>query len=238
MKKYGFVLLEVMTAVVILSTLMVVSTQVWQSLAQNRQQQDWVDDADIIRHASVDYWLKQGQPPTQLADIFTASQLSSLAMPWQRQWSFIENGQWLELTVTAPSLADATWLAGQIAGAFTQAEKLIVPIWQPSATTATDQLLHRISILDKPELNSMQANLNMAYHAIDDVGSLNATNVNAASVQALAITSSTVRANDIDVDTLRVNDVITPTVSLSSLAYWVGQYEQLWESCKQQGKCS
>ncbi|MBR9908127.1 MAG: prepilin-type N-terminal cleavage/methylation domain-containing protein [Gammaproteobacteria bacterium] len=238
MQKQGFVLLEVITAVVILSTLMVVTTQVWQSMAKNRYQQEWVTDAEMIRQASLDYWGSQGAPPTVLNDIFTPAQLATLAQPWQQSWSLLETENWLELSLTAPSAADAKWFASQIAGAFVQAERIVVPIWQPVGNTSTEHLLHRTNVFGKPHLNSMEADLDMTNQAINNVGTLSVNQVTADAIQARTIFGTQVRASTIDVDTLQVTDVITPYNSLSDLAYWVGEYEQLWESCKQQGKCT
>lgn len=237
MQKQGFVLLEVIAAVVILSSLMVVTTQVWQSMANNRNQHEWVTDAEMIRQATLDYWVNEGAPPTTLGDVFTATQLATFTQPWQQSWYFVESGNWLELSVDAPSAAEADWFASQVAGAFVQGERLVVPVWQPAGSWSAEHLLHRTPVFDKPHLNSMEADLDMTNQAISNVANLNANQIDADSIIARSILSTSLRASSIDVDTLYVTDVITPQNSLSNLAYWVDQYEQLWLSCQQQGKC-
>lgn len=237
MQKQGFVLLEVITAVVILSTLMVVTTQVWQSMAQNSYQQGWIDDAELIRQASLNYWIDNGEPPTQLSDVFSSSQLETLSKPWQQPWFYSADDNWLELSLTAPSAAAAKWFAGKVAGAFTEGERLVVPVWQPRGIFSAQNLLHRQQVFGKPELNTMAADLNMANHAITNVDSLTAQFITADTLQATSIMTGALRTTEVEVDTLYANDVITPRASLSQLKYWVEQYEQLWLSCQQQNYC-
>lgn len=236
-RKQGFVLLEVITAVVILSTLMVVTTQVWQSMAQNSYQQGWIDDAELIRQASLDYWIDNGEPPAQLSDVFSATQLETLSKPWQQSWFYNTGDNWLELSLIAPSEAAASWFAGKVAGAFVQGERLVVPVWQPRGIFSPDNLLHRQQVFGQPELNTMAADINMANHAITNVNNLTAQTITTDMVQASTIMTSAVRTSAIEVDILYANDVITPRASLNQLKYWVEQYEQLWLSCQQQNYC-
>src|SRR5690554_6241413 len=113
MQRQGFVLLEVIAAVVILSSLMVVTAHVWQSLAQNKQRQNWVDDAELIRQGALDYWIVEGRAPLVLADLFSDEQQQTMSRPWQQSWQLEVASEWLELSVQAPSIAAANWFAGR-----------------------------------------------------------------------------------------------------------------------------
>lgn len=237
MQRQGFVLPEVIVAVVILSSLMVVTAQVWQSLAQNKQRQNWVDDAELIRQGALDFWIVEGRAPLLLADFFSTEQQQGLSLPWQQTWQLANADEWLELSVQAPSINAANWFASQLAGAFTQYEKVIIPIWQPASEAMGETLLHRVEQFGRPHLNRMHTNLDMAGHDVVNVGTLSATRIETDSVSAKQLNSDVLRSDKLHVQDLKVVDVITPNTSLSTLTYWVDQYQQLWTECQNQGKC-
>src|SRR5690606_11320512 len=127
--------------------------------------------------ATLNYWLTNSQPPTRLDEVLTTTQLETLAVPWQQSWSYVANDDWLELTLTAPSTTAAAWFAGKVAGAFSVAEKLVVPIWRPAIDTGMERLLRRVEVTDKPHLNRMEADLNMSNQVIENVASLTAVSI-------------------------------------------------------------
>jgi len=239
MKQQGFVMLEVITAVVIVSSLLLMINQAWQIKSSQQQRQQWVIDAEQVRLAATNYWAFNGVPPAITRDVFTTQEMNALQFPWQQEWQFINGENWLELSVMAPSPIQAQWLAKQIAGAFTRNSEFVMPIWQPQQSNATNEsYLHRQEQLDKPYLNMMETSLNMGFFDITNVNNLNTQRLTAESVSADAVEAISLKTGELTVTTLYARDVITPTTSLQEVSDRVAEYTQLWKECERQGKCS
>lgn len=239
MKQQGFVMLEVITAVVVVSSLLLMINQAWQIKSSQQKRQQWIIDAEQVRLAATNYWAFKGVPPTITGDIFTTQEISVLQLPWQQEWQFIHGENWLELSVMAPSPTQAQWLARQIAGAFTRNNEFVMPIWQPQQSNAINEnYLHRQEQTDKPYLNTMETSLDMGLFDIINVNNLNTQRVIAESVRADAIEANSLKTGELTVTTLYARDVITPTTSLQEVSDRVAEYTQLWKECERQGKCS
>lgn len=237
MKQRGFILVEVITAVVVISTLLLMVSGVWQAHLKQQSRQNWIGDTHSIRAAVSSYWLLQSEPPATLAEALTPQQLSHLTVPWQQQWQLTESPSWLELSVTAPSAEQAEWMAGQVAGAFTQGADLVVPVWAPHAVTGSDNYLYRVLQPGQEHLNSMETDLNMSGHNLTQVMELDTQTLNAQSITAQSLTGTSLQVDTLSADILYALDVVTPNTRLSELRAELNEYQDLWKICQAQGKC-
>jgi len=231
-------MLEVITAVVVVSSLLLMINQAWQIKSSQNMRQQWINNTEQTRLAATNYWTFNGVPPATTGDIFSAEEISVLQLPWQQEWQFIKGENWLELSVIAPSATQAQWLAAQIAGAFTRDNEFVMPIWQPQQGIATNDIyLHRQEQPDKQYLNAMETSLDMGLFDIVNVNNLHTQRMTAESVRTDAIEANSLKTGELTVTTLYARDVITPTTSLQKVSDRVAEYTQLWKECERQGKC-
>lgn len=237
MRTRGFVLLEVITAVVIMSGLLLIATQTWQIHQRQQNQQQWIDDTEVIRDAASTYWAQHLTPPTAVSDLLASEDIVYLNYPWQQSWSFIEQESWLELTLQAPSAEEADWLSGQVAGTISRGTEFVLIIWPPTVASAGEQYLHRVPMMDQAHLNSMATDLDMAEFDITTVGTLDAQTVEAQTLIAQDLEVTALKVSELTVQTVYAQDVITPTSSITELRARIDEYAQLWRNCQLQGLC-
>ncbi|PHR66428.1 type II secretion system protein [Pseudidiomarina marina] len=239
MKRLGFVMLEVITAIVIVSSLLLMINQAWVFKSSQQQRYDWIVDAEQLRLVATDFWAKNGAPPSTMADLFTEREIEQFRLPWLQQWQFAYNAEWLELSVVAPSSAQAGWLAQQIAGAFSRENEFVMPVWQPHAQSATSEIyLHRVEQSEKPYLNAMATELDMGLFDIINVNNLDMQRLTADNVRTDELEATSLKTTELFVTTLYAHDVITPTTSLQEVTDRLAEYVELWKECQLQGKCS
>lgn len=233
----GFVLLEIITAVVIMSGLFMISTQAWQMYQQQQKQQNWIEDTEVMRDAAATYWAKHHVAPTVVDDLFAPEDIIYLNYPWQQSWSFIERENWLELTLQAPSNEKAKWLSSQVAGSVSRGSEFVLIIWPPTVESADEQYLHRLPMLDQEHLNSMATDLSMADFDITDVNALDVQTVEAQTLITQELEVIALKAAELTVQTVYALDVITPATSMTELRTRIDEYAQLWRNCQLQGLC-
>ncbi|WP_417659662.1 type II secretion system protein [Pseudidiomarina sp.] len=237
MRARGFVLLEIITAVVIMSGLLMIATQARQIHQQQQERQKWIDDTEMIRDAATIYWAKHLTPPTAVDDLLAPEDIAYLNYPWQQSWSFIEYENWLELTLQAPTRAKADWLSGQVPGSMSRGTEFILIIWPPTIASAGEQYLHRLPMMDQEHLNSMATDLDMAEFDITAVSALDAQTIEAKTLIAQELEVIALKASELTVQTVYALDVITPATSMTELRTRVDEYAQLWRNCQLQGLC-
>lgn len=237
MRTRGFVLLEVIAAVVIMSGLLMIATQTWHIHQRQQQQQQWVDDTEVIRDAASTYWAQYSTAPTAVSDLLAADNMLYLNYPWQQPWSFTEHESWLELALQAPSAEQADWLSNQVVGAISRGAEVVLIIWPPTVASADEQYLHRVPMMDRAHLNSMATDLDMAEFDITTVGTLDAQTVEAQTLIAQDLEVTALRVSELTVQTVYAQDVITPTSSITELRARIDEYAQLWRNCQFQGLC-
>ncbi|OZB06402.1 MAG: hypothetical protein B7X54_02335 [Idiomarina sp. 34-48-12] len=238
MKLRGFVMLEVITAVVIVSSLLLIINQALLFKSSQQKRHDWIVDAELVRLAANEFWASHAVPPTSIGELLTAQEIGVLRLPWQQEWLFVNGDNWLELSVTAPSATQAQWLSKQIAGAFSRDNELVMPVWQPRQTSATNEIyLHRVEQIDKPHLNAMETSLDMGFFDITNVSNLETQRLTAETVRTDDFEATSLKTTELVVTTLYAQDVITPTTSLQEVSDRLAEYVQLWKQCERQGKC-
>lgn len=239
MKQQGFVLLEVITAVVIVSSLLVMINQAWLFKSSQQQRQGWLVDAEQVNLAAIEYWAVKGVPPATTRDLFTEPELAMLRFPWQQEWQFTLGENWLELSVNAPSTSQAQWLVQQIAGAFVRGNEVVMLVWQPRPSNATNEdYLHRLEQTDAPHLNAMATNLDMGEFDMVNINNLDTQRLTVETIRADEFEATSVKTTELIVSTVYAQDVITPTTSLQEVSDRLAEYIQLWKQCELQGKCS
>lgn len=237
MRPRGFVLLEIITAVVIMSGLLMIATQAWQMHQQHQKQRIWVEDTEVIRDAATTYWTQNRVAPKAVDDLFAPEDIIYLNYPWQQSWSFMERDNWLELTLQAPSSEKADWLSGQVAGSVSRGTEFVLIIWPPTVASAGEQYLHRLPMLDQEHLNSMATDLDMADFDITAVSALEAQTVEAQTLITQELEVVALKASELTVQTVYALDVVTPATSMTELRTRIDEYAQLWRNCQLQGLC-
>lgn len=239
MRQQGFVMLEVITAVVIVSSLLLMINQAWLFKSSQQQRQGWLVDAEQVNLAASDFWAENGAPPGTIRDLFTEQELAILRFPWHQEWQFTLGENWLELSVSAPSLDQAQWFVRQIAGAFVRGNEVVMPVWQPRPSHATNEdYLHRLEQTDAPHLNTMATDLDMGQFDIIDINNLDTQRLTVETIRADELEATSVKTTELIVTTVYAQDVITPTTSLQEVSDRLAEYIQLWKQCELQGKCS
>lgn len=238
MQRQGYVLIELITAIVVLSAMLLWASQMWQFQQQQQQRKHWLDDIEQVRHGALSFWVKDGRAPLTIDEFLSTEQQQSLLSPWQSPWQFTLAEHWLELAVTAPDANQAQWLSNKVAGAFVRAEQVIIPIWAPAAQGLDESYLYRQAVPDKPHLNSMMTDLDMGGHDILNAGAIEADQVSTSQLHTWSINADNLNILSVaEAESLYAADVITPFGSLSELKATLNQFEVVWGYCVASGKC-
>lgn len=236
MRQHGMVLVDVITATVLLGALLLVLQQVQTVQQQQQTRQQWVMDAEWLRHAATLYWAEYGEAPTSMATLM-GDAATNLTRPWQQEWQLQLAEHWLELQVSPPTIAQAQWLASQLAGALVRDHTVVIPIWKPLLAELDERYLHRIEQPDSPYLNQMATDLDMQEQQVNDVGELSAETLEAQHFKGKTLTSEQLQTLVLTTNVLYATDVVTPYYSLSELKREMDEYRQLWRQCELQGRC-
>src|SRR5690554_806358 len=211
MRRQGYVLIEVITAIVVLSAMLLWAMQMWQFQQQQKQRKHWLEDIQQVRNGALSFWLKDGHAPASIDEFFTVEQQASLVAPWQSSWQFAMAEHWLELSLNAPDEAQAVWLSNKVAGAFQRATQVVIPIWSPAAQGLDESYLYRQAVPDKPHLNSMLTDLDMGGKNILNVNSIDADEVTLGQLHAWSINAENLTIVSVaEAESLYAADVITP----------------------------
>ncbi|EKE83822.1 hypothetical protein [Idiomarina xiamenensis] len=166
----GWLLLEAITAIAIVGLLLAQLTQWLSSQQQQARLQQWQQLTERLQQAQQLYY----QRFHQFADDLGHLQQAQLwqphwQWPWRSEWLFERHTQGLLMTTELPSRRLATWLAKMLQGS--RQQRWLLP---PLQAGADEQWLHRQPQPQRPYLNQMQTELNMAQHDIRDVAELDA----------------------------------------------------------------
>ncbi len=236
-QRNGWVLLEVIIAVAVLASTLLLVAQWLQVKQQHQQRILWVADSERLQASIKRYWLLFDGPPTSIAEL--AQDLGDdWASPWQQEWLFDRQPELLKLTLTAPSVADALWLAGQLPNAQSQQQQVALMVWPPSVNEHdASAYLHRVKMPAQPHLNSMEHDLDMGGFDLKGVNQLTALSIDSDSIVAEQAQLDTITATQADFNTVVANDFSADGVSLLEVYLELIKYQELWRECIRQQGC-
>ncbi|MDX1524693.1 MAG: hypothetical protein R3273_00355 [Pseudidiomarina maritima] len=234
----GFVLLEVIIATVLLAASLLVFAQ-WQQVQQQQQQRhQWLADTERLQQAVRSYWSDTGQPPPSFAQLQQHGHLQQLTTPWQQPWLLQPQQRYVNLRLTAPSAAAASWLAGQIVGASANAEQVLVTVWQPAQSYHPDSpYLYRVAITDAPQLNQMNTDLDLRQHNLLGIDQLRASAWYGQSLSAPEAQLVQVQSEHGHFTMVTAAQAVIGGISMEQVWQRITEYQQLWDLCVARGGC-
>ena len=233
----GFLLMEFIAVVTLLSGLLLVVGQWWQHQARLDQRQQWVSHTEYLRLAAERFWLQQGRPPHDFAELQQTLDPETAISPWQQAWRLHSETSLLRLQITAPSEQQARWFAGHFHAATVVGEEITLHQWAPLHEATGEQYLYRVARPDKPELNQLSVNLHMQQHQLTGIGGVVATRANFANLQTETLLVNSASIAQIDTQRLTATQIETPLGDLQQLLDRVNAYELLWLECRNAGGC-
>lgn len=233
----GFLLMEFIAALTLLSGLLLLASQWWQQQNRLQLRQQWIEHTDYLLQAAERFWLEQGRPPLDFAELSQAQQLDALLLPWQQPWRLSSDDSLLRLHISAPSTLQAQWFAGHFHTAKVTAEEITLSQWAPLQQATGEQYLYRVARPDKPELNQLSVSLYMQQHDVTGIGSMVASNVSAANLESENLVADEAIIKDINTQLLTATSIQTPYGDLQQLLDQLAAYEALWLECRSAGGC-
>lgn len=233
----GFLLLELMAVMVLLSALLLLVGQWWQHQQRLEQRQQWLAHTEYLLVAAEQFWLQQGRPPIDFTELQQTMKLEQLVLPWQQSWSLSHADGLLRFHIQAPSSQQAQWFGSQFQGAQVVAEQVTLIQWAPLTETHDDRYLYRVARPDRPELNQLATHLNMNQYDLTQIGSLMANYGRFDSVNTDRLISHSGTIQYLSTGTLEANRVTTPLGDLTQLLEEIEALHALWQQCRTAGGC-
>ena len=237
-KRRGFILLELVIALSLLSALLLFSQRWVTQQARSAQFGTNLPAAQQMLSAIEFFWLHERRPPTALSELVTKGYIAEVWQPWAGQWQLSLQENRVRLTLPATDLALAQRTSEQVPGAHVNADDaLALHVFEPIQLALYQRYLHRVADTSAPQYNQMEADLDMRGHAVRNVDGLDAQTVVATRAVVDTATFSTMRAT-----TLAVDDLVAEQASLGghdvvALANRVAQLQLQWNQCRSSGGC-
>lgn len=236
-KNSGFLLMEFIAVLSLVSALLLVAGQWWQQQARLQQRQQWIDHTELLLQTTERFWLQQGRPPQQWSELDAVLDGATLVRPWQQPWLFDPQDSLLQLQITAPNAAQAQWFAGHFHGATVTAEQVTLRQWAPIIAATDTQYLYRVARPDQPELNQLAVNLQMQQHDLVGIGNLLASRASLQHLRTDSLMVDELLVDQLQTQLLSATSITTPYGDLQQLLDSIAAYEALWQECRLAGGC-
>ncbi|WP_417688247.1 hypothetical protein [Pseudidiomarina sp.] len=237
-KRRGFILMELVIALSLLSALLLFSQRWVTQQALGSRVAANLPAAQQMLTAIELFWLHERRAPTALSELVTKGYIAEVWQPWAGQWQLLRQENMLRLTLPATDLGLAQRTSEQLPGAHVNADdELALHVFEPIQLALYQRYLHRVADTSAPEYNQMEADLDMRGHTVRNVDGVDAQTVVATRAVLDAATFGNVRAT-----TLAVEDLVADQASLGghdvvALAQRLEQLQTQWNQCRSNGGC-
>lgn len=167
----GFSLIEFVAVLALVSGVLLTLTQLRGMQHQQNLQQSLLDTIDHIQTALYGHFKSNYEFPPSLAAI----ELTAMAVtPWGENLSLLHENDEVSIVIPTPNNKVMAWLQARLPMAQQAEHKLLVAVPRPVQALSADFALHRVAVAGRPELNEMEANLDMNGFAVSDFSELDA----------------------------------------------------------------
>lgn len=194
----GFSLIEFVAVLALVSGVLLTVTQLRGLQHQHNLQQSLLDTIDDVQVSLYGHFRQHYEFPPLLADI----ELSALAVtPWGEQMWLQHEHEDVALVIPTPNAKVLAWLQARLPRAQQAGQHLVLSVPRPVQALSADFALHRVAVSGRPELNEMQANLDMNGFALHNF--------------------SLLQAEQAEFEQVTVNDVVVATLTADEV--WLSQ---------------
>jgi|SRR5690554_4678844 len=159
----GFSLLE-FVAVLALASGILLSYSQFQSIQHRQQLQSYLlTTVEAAKTALYQYYGTHRSFPHSLQEVMSTEQA---ATPWGGSLYLSSDDEQVLLVTPTPNARVQAWLLARLANSKAAGEEVVVPMPKPIQALSADAALHRVSVPNRPELNTMSTDLNMDGHSL------------------------------------------------------------------------
>ncbi|HLV47830.1 MAG TPA: hypothetical protein VKY35_02070 [Aliidiomarina sp.] len=167
----GFSLLEFVAVLALVSGMLLTFTQLRTMQHQQSLQQSLLDTIDHTRQALYSYFSEHDEFPLSITALTSSEDAIT---PWGRRLFIRHESIGVVLVVPVPNEAMLNWLKARLPMSQGEQLNLLVQLPAPIQTLISAAALHRVAVDGRPELNVMNADLNMGGFDISNFSKIKA----------------------------------------------------------------
>lgn len=193
--KLGFSLIELLIVLAVLSSMLLLVSNHYQHQQQRNRVQEMVSDLAAIKNALYNAGLADiaaaDIASLRAAELYSGAELS----PWQQPYQIMVDGNHVRIRGYAGTLQWANAVARLLPYSEVQGSWVELIAVRNSTTIDAQWYLHRLAMVEAPELNQMAADLDMAGWRIVGASEVHSENVFSVNLTAEEIFSDWLQVN-------------------------------------------
>lgn len=157
----GFSLLEFVAVLALLSGALLTYSQLQSTYHRQQLQNHLLDSIVLAKTALYQHYGTHNQFPSALQDIMSLEQIRT---PWNESLYLQHAPEGVALVTPTPDEKVQAWLLARLVNSELDNKAVFIHLPKPIQTLSSEYALHRVAVPERPELNTMNVDLDMGGH--------------------------------------------------------------------------